>query len=85
MNTERFRTFIADFTRLQAQYPVVSWTVIRGTPPSGFACPYQQQGYAVCRLAGAPAAPLAAAPLPASQHALHRAPLFWQNRSGEHV
>jgi hypothetical protein len=40
----------ADFDRLQREYPVVSWTVIHGEAPSGMNCPYQQRGYAVCRL-----------------------------------
>jgi hypothetical protein len=41
----------ADFSRLQQQYPVVSWTVVHGSAPQGLDCPYQQRGYAVCRLA----------------------------------
>jgi hypothetical protein len=43
----------ADFTRLAAQYPV-NWAVIHGSAPTGMACPYQQQGYSVCRIPGAP-------------------------------
>jgi hypothetical protein len=42
-----FRT--ADFTRLATQYPV-TWAVIRGPAPIGMDCPYQQRGYAVCRI-----------------------------------
>jgi hypothetical protein len=40
----------ADFERLQHVYPVVTWTVIHGTAPAGMDCPYQQRGYAVCKL-----------------------------------
>jgi hypothetical protein len=43
----------ADFERLQKEYPVVSWTVIHGSAPTGMDCPYQQRGYAVCRLGAA--------------------------------
>ena len=40
----------ADFLRLKSEYPAVDWTVVRGTAPAGLACPYSQQGYAVCRI-----------------------------------
>jgi hypothetical protein len=40
----------ADFRRLKSQYAPVSWTVIHGTAPQGLACPYQDSGYAVCRV-----------------------------------
>jgi hypothetical protein len=40
-----------DFTRLARQYPV-TWTVIHGSAPEGMNCPYDRQGYAVCRIAG---------------------------------
>jgi hypothetical protein len=40
---------IQDFERLAQQYPV-TWTVIRGPAPSGMVCPYQQRGYAVCKI-----------------------------------
>jgi hypothetical protein len=40
----------AQFQSLREEYPEVSWTVIRGSAPAGMSCPYQQQGYAVCRL-----------------------------------
>lgn len=40
----------ADFRRLQEKYPEVSWTVVHGEAPAGMDCPYQQRGYAVCRL-----------------------------------
>lgn len=43
----------ADFTRLAQIYPVM-WAVIHGSAPAGMACPYQQQGYAVCRIPDAP-------------------------------
>ncbi len=43
----------ADFTRLAHVYPV-TWTVIHGPAPAGMDCPYQQQGYAVCKIPGAP-------------------------------
>ncbi len=42
----------ADFARLRAEYPQVSWTVIHGGAPTGMDCPYQRDGYAVCQLAG---------------------------------
>jgi len=41
----------ADFTRLAREYPV-TWTVIRGPAPEGMSCPYQQRGYAVCKIQG---------------------------------
>jgi hypothetical protein len=44
----------SDFARLQAEYPMVSWTVVHGAAPTGLDCPYQQQGYAVCRLPASP-------------------------------
>jgi hypothetical protein len=40
----------ADFHRVQLQYPMVNWTVVHGPAPVGLDCPYQKQGYAVCRL-----------------------------------
>lgn len=40
----------ADFEHLRAEYPPVDWTLIRGAAPAGLACPYQRQGYAVCRI-----------------------------------
>ena len=40
----------ADFHRLQEKYPQVSWTVVHGVAPAGMDCPYQERGYAVCRL-----------------------------------
>lgn len=43
----------ADFTRLAHVYPV-TWTVIHGSAPVGMDCPYQKQGYAVCRIPDAP-------------------------------
>jgi hypothetical protein len=43
----------ADFTRLAQEYPV-TWTVIHGLAPAGMECPYQQNGYAVCRIPDAP-------------------------------
>jgi hypothetical protein len=42
-----------DFTRLAREYPV-TWTVIHGPAPAGMDCPYQQKGYAVCRIPDAP-------------------------------
>ncbi len=39
-----------DFDRLRSQYPVVSWTVVHGPAPQGMDCPYQNQGFAVCKL-----------------------------------
>ena len=41
-----------DFIRLSREYPV-SWAVIHGAAPSGMDCPYQQRGYAVCKISGA--------------------------------
>ena len=43
----------ADFTRLAKAWPV-TWAVIHGSAPVGMDCPYQQQGYAVCRISNAP-------------------------------
>lgn len=43
----------ADFTRLAQVYPV-TWTVIHGPAPTGMQCPYQRQGYAVCKIPDAP-------------------------------
>jgi hypothetical protein len=40
----------ADFTRLQREFPNVTWTVVHGATPAGLDCPYQQGGYAVCHL-----------------------------------
>lgn len=40
----------ADFQRLKSEYPAVSWTVVRGVAPAGLECPYNQQGYVVCRI-----------------------------------
>jgi hypothetical protein len=41
-----------DFIRLARQYPV-TWTVIHGVAPTGMTCPYQQRGYAVCKIPAA--------------------------------
>ncbi len=43
----------ADFIRLARIYPV-TWAVIHGPAPAGMDCPYQQRGYAVCRIPDAP-------------------------------
>jgi len=51
----------ADFTRLAHTYPV-TWAVIHGPAPAGMDCPYQRQGYAVCRIPGAPGLTLDSAP-----------------------
>ncbi len=40
----------AEFRNLKKEYPDVNWTVIHGSAPMGMTCPYQQQGYSVCRL-----------------------------------
>jgi MFS family permease len=48
----------ADFERLRQAYPQVSWAVVHGAAPAGMDCPYNQRGYAVCRLI--PAAEMAA-------------------------
>ena len=45
--------FAADFTRLAHEYPV-TWAVVHGPAPVGMICPYQQQGYAVCKIPDAP-------------------------------
>jgi hypothetical protein len=42
-----------DFELLARQYPV-TWTVIHGAAPDGMECPYQQRGYAVCKIPNAP-------------------------------
>jgi outer membrane protein assembly factor BamB len=42
-----------DFTRLAHEYPV-TWTAIHGAAPAGMDCPYQQGGYAVCKIPDAP-------------------------------
>lgn len=42
-----------DFTRLAHEYPV-TWTAIHGPAPAGMECPYQQSGYAVCKIPDAP-------------------------------
>ncbi len=39
-----------DFRRLRSEYPAVSWTVVHGPAPAGMTCPYQKQGYSVCRI-----------------------------------
>ncbi|HWG21225.1 MAG TPA: hypothetical protein VG225_11910 [Terracidiphilus sp.] len=39
-----------DFQRLKSQYAAVDWTVVHGPAPAGLSCPYQQQGFAVCRV-----------------------------------
>jgi hypothetical protein len=54
----------ADFTRLAHVYPV-TWAVIHGSAPAGMDCPYEQQGYAVCKI---PNAPGLAKPMPAAQN-----------------
>jgi len=41
-----------DFERLASKYPV-TWTLIHGAAPDGMECPYQQNGYAVCKIPGA--------------------------------
>ncbi len=46
----------ADFTRLAQVYPV-TWAVIHGLAPKGMDCPYQRQGYAVCKIPNAPGLP----------------------------
>jgi hypothetical protein len=58
----------ADFKRLSNEYPV-TWTVIHGPAPDGLDCPYQQRGFDVCRIPGAPglAHLSAAAQTPAQQ------------------
>jgi hypothetical protein len=38
-----------DFARLAREYPV-TWTVVHGPAPDGLPCPYQQRGFAVCRI-----------------------------------
>jgi len=42
-----------DFERLAHMYPV-TWAVIHGPAPPRMACPYQQQGYSVCKIPDAP-------------------------------
>ena len=40
----------SDFQRLKSEYPAVTWTVVHGAAPAGLNCPFNQQGYAVCRI-----------------------------------
>ena len=40
---------VEDFARLAQRYPV-TWAVIHGPAPKAMNCPYQQRGYAVCRI-----------------------------------
>jgi hypothetical protein len=42
-----------DFIQLASRYPV-TWTVIHGSAPDGMSCPYQQRGYAVCKIPAVP-------------------------------
>jgi hypothetical protein len=39
--------------------------VIHGPAPSGMDCPYQQRGYAVCKIPGAPGLALSSPPMTA--------------------
>jgi hypothetical protein len=39
-----------DFKHLKSEYPAVNWTVVHGAAPAGLECPYERQGYAVCRI-----------------------------------
>ncbi len=50
------RFSVPEFTRLAHEYPV-TWTVIHGPAPEAMDCPYEQNGYAVCRIPGAPGLP----------------------------
>jgi hypothetical protein len=43
---------LADFQRLARQYPV-TWVVLQGPAPGGFACPYANQSVTICRIPGA--------------------------------
>jgi hypothetical protein len=52
--TSGLNSFNTDaFTRLAHEYPV-TWTVIHGQAPAGMYCPYDQKGYTVCQIPGAP-------------------------------
>lgn len=42
-----------DFVRLAQEYPV-TWTIVHGPAPAGMSCPYDQRGYAVCKIPDAP-------------------------------
>jgi hypothetical protein len=53
-----------DFERLETEYPMVSWAVVHGAAPAGMDCPYQERGYAVCRLAGTVPSPGPVASVP---------------------
>jgi hypothetical protein len=44
---------VQDFMRLAREYPV-TWAMIHGPVPAGMECPYQERGYAVCKIPGAP-------------------------------
>jgi hypothetical protein len=62
--TDGLNRFTAhDFEGLARQYPV-SWAVIHGPAPAAMDCPYQQRGYAVCRI-----------PTPASESPAMRSPV----------
>ena len=50
-----------DFTRLAHEYPV-TWTAIHGPAPAGMDCPYQQNGYAVCKIPDAPGLTVSSSP-----------------------
>ncbi len=41
------------FTQLAHEFPV-TWTAIHGSAPAGMDCPYQHDGYAVCKIPDAP-------------------------------
>lgn len=40
----------AQFQLLRREYPEVTWTVIHGPEPGGMDCPYQRDGFSVCRM-----------------------------------
>lgn len=41
---------LAQFRQLGSEYPEVTWTVIHGNAPAGMECPYQREGFSVCRM-----------------------------------
>lgn len=70
---------VADFKRLETEYPAVNWTVIHGNAPAGLQCPYVRNGYSVCRLPGLLTSQIA--PTVATS-VLGRRDLFCKNRTG---
>jgi hypothetical protein len=74
-----------DFRRLAHEYPV-TWTVIHGPAPREMDCPYQQNGYDVCKIptmANADDEPPLAAPHSQADRDSPRSPVHDASRRGE--